>query len=219
MSDQETAAGGRPVVVRGRLEEPPSRSNGSVGWWFIAFTVLVFIGAAVVSLPASDQPPEVIHPFYSTHRVSITITQVAGLAAAAVLIVVITALLRWVGGGPLLVVTGMLVVLANVGTTVPVLWLAYGTAGTATTSLARWGDWTDDILFLVIGLFAAVLSTVAPGRVLRIVCLLTAVLCTVRGIGGALGLTALNVVAPVTFLAMMVWLGVARLRAGPGTAA
>ena len=194
-------------------------SRPSVGWWFIAFVVLVFIGAAVVSLPASDQPPDVIHAFYAAHRVSVTVTQVAGLVAAAVLIVVIRALLRWVGGGWPLVVTGALVALANVGTAVPVLWLAYGTGGSATTSLARWGDWTDDILFLVIGLFAAVLSTVAPGRALRIACVLTAVLCTVRGVGGVFGLTALNVVAPVTFLAMMVWLGVARLRAGPSGAA
>jgi hypothetical protein len=186
----------------------------SAGWWFIAFIVLVFIGAAVVSLPASDQPPEAIHAFYAAHRVSITVTQVAGLLAGAVLIVVIRALLRWIGGGRPLVVTGVLVALANVGTVVPVLWLAYGTSGSATMSLARWTDWTDDILFVVIGLFAAVLATVAPGRPLRIACLLTAVLCTVRGVGGAFGLTALNLVAPVAFLAMMAWLGVARLRAG-----
>ena len=191
-----------------------TRSGPSDGWWFIAFVVLVFVGAAVVSLPESDRPPNTIHAFYSAHRVAVTVTQVAGLVATGALLMVIRALLRWVGGGWPLVVTGTLVALANVGTAVPVLWLAYGTGGSVATSLARWGDWTDDILFIVIGLFAVVLSTVAPGPALRLGCALVAVLCTVRGAGGALGLTALDVVAPLAFLVLMVWLGIARLRAG-----
>jgi hypothetical protein len=192
-----------------------TRSSPSDGWWFLAFVVLVFVGAAVVSLPGSDRPPDTIHTFYAAHRTAVTLTQVAGLVAAGALIMVIRALLRWVGGGWPLVVTGALVVLANVGTAIPVLRLAYGAGGSVATSLARWGDWTDDILFIVIGLFAAVLATVAPGPALRIGCALVAVLCTTRGVGGALGLTALDVVAPLAFLVLMVWFGITRLRAGP----
>ena len=191
--------------------------NRHDGWWFIVFVVLVLVSAATVSLPGSDRSPDTIRAFYAAHRTAITATQVAGLVATGVLLMVVRALLGWVGGGRPLVVTGALVALANVGTVVPVLWLAYGTRGSTTTALARWGDWTDDLLFIVIGLFAGVLSTAAPGRALRIGCALVAVLCTVRGVGAVLGLTALDVVAPLAFLVLMVWLGFARLRSRPDT--
>ena len=193
-----------------------TRSYAYDGWWFIAFVGLVFVGSAVVSLPDSDRPPDTVQAFYQAHRTAVTVTQVAGLVAAGVLLVVLRALLRWLGGGWPLVVTGSLVALASVAAAVPVLWLAYGADldGSATTSLARWTDRTDDILFAVIGLFAAVLSTVAPRTALRIGCAVVAVLCAVRGIGGAFGFTALDIVAPLSFLVLMVWLGVARLRAG-----
>lgn len=89
------------------------------GLWFVLFVVLVFVGSAVVSLPESDRPAEAISSFYQVHRSAVVITQAVGLAAVVVLLMVLAVLLRWVGGGWPLLISGGLVALASLGTAVP----------------------------------------------------------------------------------------------------
>jgi len=183
------------------------------------FVVLVFVGSAVVSLPDSDRPAESISSFYHAHRGAIVITQAIGLAAIVVLLVVLAVLQRWVGGGWPLLITGGLVALASIGTAVPVLVLAIddGLGASGTVSAARWADWSDDALFVTIALFTGVLATRMPTPALRASCAVVAVACALRGIGAPLGFHALDVVAPLAFLILMIVLGIARLRTSSAT--
>jgi hypothetical protein len=180
----------------------------------VLFVVLVFVGSAVVSLPESDDPAEAISSFYQVHRSAVVITQAVGLAAVVVLLLVLAVLLRWVGGGWPLLISGGLVALASLATAVPVLVLALddrlGASGTR--SAARWADWTDDALFVTIALFVGVVATRMQTSALRVSCAVVAVACALRGVGAALGFHALDVVAPLMFLILMIWLGIARLR-------
>ena len=89
-----------------------------------------------------------------------------------------------------------------------VLALATGLGRDATHWWARFADVSDDILFCAIALFAGVLAVLLRARWLRAVAVLVAVLSAVRGIGGPLGLTALDVAAPLSFLVLMLALGV-----------
>ena len=184
------------------------------GLWFVLFVVLVFVGSAVVSLPESDHPAESISSFYQVHRSAVVITQVVGLAAVVVLLMVLAVLQRWVGGGWPLLVSGGLVALASLGTAVPVLVLALddrlGASGTI--SAARWADWADDVLFVTIALFVGVVATRMQTSALRVSSIVVAVACGLRGVGAPLGFHALDVVAPLMFLILMIWLGIARLR-------
>ena len=186
----------------------------SDGLWFLLFVVLVFVGSAVVSLPESDHPAESISSFYQVHRSAVVITQVVGLAAIVVLLMVLVVLQRWVGGGWPLLVSGRLVALASLGTAVPVLVLTSTTGSVPPAqSAARWADRADDVLFITIALFAVgVVATRMQTSALRVSCIVVAVACGLRGVGAPLGFHALDVVAPLMFLILMIWLGIARLR-------
>ena len=192
--------------------------RGTDGWWFVGFVVLVLIGSALVSLPDSADPPAKISAFYDAHRTAVVVTQLFGLAGSVVLLRVL-ALLRSEGGpgGRALTSAGLLVVITNVLTAVPILVLALATGlgPDGTSSAAKWADVADDALFGAIALFAGALAVRFRLGWLRISAGIVAVLCAVRGLGGPLGLTAVDVVAPLGFLLLMLAIGT-RLLARPG---
>jgi hypothetical protein len=191
------------------------------GWWFIAFALLVVVGSAVVSLPSSDAPPSAIAGFYADHRAAVVVTQLLGLAGVAVLLRVLVLLRRRVvprGGRAELALTlsGLLVAGASALTALPVLVLALdsGLDADATRSWARFADVTDDILFGTVAVFAAVLAVLLQPRWVRLLAGAVALLAAVRAVGSPLGLSALDVVAPLAFLVLVVVLGIRLLATG-----
>jgi hypothetical protein len=67
-------------------------------------------------------------------------------------------------------------------------------------------------LFVTIAFFVGVLATRMQTPALRVACTVVAVACALRGVGAPLGFHALDAVAPLMFLILMIWLGIARLR-------
>jgi hypothetical protein len=189
------------------------------GWWFVGFVVLVLIGSAFVSLPDSADPPAKISAFYDAHRTAVVVTQLFGLVGSVILLRVL-AVLRSEGGpgGRALMSAGVLVVVTNVLTAVPILVLAFATGlgPDGTSSAAKWADVADDALFCAIALFAGTIAVGFRLGWLRNSAGVVAVLCAIRGVGGPLGLTAVDVVAPLSFLLLMLAIGMKLLvRPGP----
>ena len=189
---------------------PAPTRRGTDGWWFVGFVVLVLIGSALVSLPDSADPPAKISAFYDAHRTAVVVTQLFGLAGSLILLRVLT-VLRSDGGpaGGALALTGLLVVVTNVLTAVPILVLALaaGLGPDGTSSAAKWADVADDALFCAIASFAGTLAVRFRPGWLRISAGVVAVLCALRGVGEPLGLTAVDVVAPLSFLLFMLAIG------------
>jgi hypothetical protein len=177
----------------------------------VGFVVLVLIGSALVSLPDSADPPAKISAFYDAHRTAVVLTQLFGLAGSVILLRVL-AVLRSEGGpgARALTAAGLLVVVTNVLTAVPILVLAFATdlGPDGTSSAASWADVADDALFCAIALFAAALAVRLSLSWLRISAGVVAVLCALRGVGGPLGLTAVDVAAPLSFLLLMLTIGI-----------
>jgi hypothetical protein len=113
--------------------------------------------------------------------------------------------------------TGLLVVVTNVLTAVPILVLALATGlgPDGTSSAAKWADVADGALFCAIALFAGTLAVRFRVGWLRISAGVVAVLCALRGVGDPLGLSAVDVVAPLSFLLLMLAIGI-KLLARPG---
>ena len=196
------------------------------GWWGIAFVVVLFVYGGMVSVPTSESSAQQIQAFYADHRSVIVIDQVLGILAIPLFVFFAVALARQLdtrgtGAGRWIIAAGILVVLANLGTVVPPLWLAlvsHPSAGLART-LARAADLTDAALFAAIAVFAFVVFLAVQAPWLRGLCLIVAILALVRAVASPLGVATFDTVAPLAFLALVLLLGVLMLRglASPGT--
>jgi hypothetical protein len=178
------------------------------GWWGISFVLLLFLSAGLVSLPASDDPARHIRDFYAAHRSIIVVAQALGVLAILPYMGFVLTLHRQAATSsrsrrPSLLPSGALVSLATLGTTVPVLALALIShpSLSETRTLARATDITDAVLFAVIALFAVAVSREVQSPRLRLFGAAVAILTLARAIISPLGVSALDVIAPVVFLA------------------
>lgn len=182
----------------------------NTGWLGILFVVLLFLSAGMVTLPSSAQTPSAIAGFYAANRVIILIAQVVGLFAVPVFMafavgfdesVTSSRASRGIG---FIGWAGILVAAVSLVTAVPVIWLAFTTAGLPL--MVRMTDLSDAVLFLAVGAFA--LTTAVRGQQapvwLRSLAALTALAALARSATGFLGVTSfLDVAAPLAFLALV----------------
>jgi hypothetical protein len=189
------------------------------GWPGIAFVVLLLLQAGMADIPTLDTPIARIQRFYANHGGIIVVAQVIAIVASAVfLLFVWTVAVQLASGSalPRLRASGVLVAAASVATAVPPLLLALANAPSTSTAhaLTRAADVTDAILFAAIALFASELARDVVIGWLRAVALVVAVFAVARLILGLAEITALDVVAPMVFLAFALVLSIEAFRGG-----
>ncbi|MGA9160764.1 MAG: hypothetical protein WB297_07865 [Actinomycetota bacterium] len=188
------------------------------GWWGIGFAVMLLVAGGMVSIPTADDPGATIVAFYSDHGAVVIAAQVVGALALAPFVMFASALARRAlprTRAPRIVGATTLVVLTELATAVPPLVLALGTP---TRSMAHtWtfvADLTDAALFVALGLFALATVPRRPDWV-RWFGIAVSLMVFVRAVLSPLGSAALDVVAPIAFIAYVVALGVLMLREHP----
>ena len=177
------------------------------GWWGIAFVVLLFVSAAMASLPTSSASDAAITAFYRDHAGIVALQQVLGALALVPLVLFALSLKpnRWLRPAVFLFVAVELA--TNI---VPLLILA-APGGARPLTLVE--DVADAALFVAVALFAAA-ATLRNPLWLRLVAYAVAAVCVVRALASPLHADVLDLLAPLAFIAFVLLLSI-RAIAGP----
>ena len=190
--------------------------RGATAWGF-TFVALLLVSAGMASVPGGDDSVAKVRDFYTAHAGVIVTAQVVGLVAAAVFVLFARSVAtspQIPDGAPWVRRCGYAVAAAAVVTVVPVLWLcAVAGDGSATMvhRLAQASDLVDVVLFAAIAAFAASVAMVTELTWLRWLAWVVGALALVRAVLLAGGSGALDLVAPLAFIALVLALSLAVL--------
>jgi hypothetical protein len=180
-------------------------------WWGVAFVILLFVSAAMVSLPTAGDAGDRIAAFYAAHQQLIVWQQIVGVLALVPFLAFAAALSNWARlsgqGNRWLMPAAVLVAIASVATSlVP---LAMVSMPNMSPDLAHQltvvEDLADSVLFASFAGFVLAASTGAPIWV-RGLAVLVAIASLARAVLSPFGVTALDVAAPLAVLAFVVLL-------------
>ena len=171
----------------------------AAGGWGIVFVVLLLVSAAMVSVPTASESGDRIAAFYRAHASVIVVQQIAGVLALAAFIAFALSLPpnRWLRVGLWLFVATELV--TNL---VPLALVALNPSAETAHTLTFVEDLADSALFISMALFASAV-TLGERLWLRIAGYAVALVAVIRAVGGPLGMTALDLVAPLAFVAFV----------------
>jgi len=174
-------------------------TSRAAGGWGIVFVVLLLVSAAMVSVPTAADTGDQIVAFYRAHGQVIVIQQVAGILALGAFIAFGLSLPpnRWLR--PALWTFVVTEIATNLFPLIIVL--TNPAAGTAHT-LTFIEDLADAVFFLASALFVS-MATLGQPVWLRIAAYAVAVLVAVRAVASPFGVTALDQVAPIAFVALV----------------
>jgi len=186
----------------------------AAGGWGIVFVVLLLVSAAMVSVPTTSDTGDRIVAFYRAHASLIVVQQVIGLIGLAAFIAFGLSLPanRWLR--PALWVFVAAELLTNL---VPLAIVALNPSAGTAHSLTFVEDLADSALFISVALFVSAATLSAPTW-LRIAGYLVAAASVLRAIGSPLGWTALDLVAPLVFIAFVLVFSVRLLVRAPASA-
>jgi hypothetical protein len=187
------------------------------GWWGIAFLVLLTLQASMVSVPTAEDSGGHIQAFYLAHGTVIVIAQAIGALALIPFVMFARALDRRArtssGGGRSWIMPAivLIVIVQLVTNVVPVLIVTMNDATAATArSWTRVEDVADAILFAGIAFFV-IAATRAQPRWILAVGWVSAALLLVHAAVSLFGESALQVVAPLSFVASVLLLSIRML--------
>ena len=176
------------------------------GWWGIAFVVTLFVSGAMVSLPTARQSGRAIAAFYAAHTGVILVQQVLGVVTLAFFLAFALALgarrRRWLLVGTVLVVISELV--TNI---VPVVLALTNPGPDGAHAWTVIEDLADEALFISIAVFS-VAATIDEIGWVRVAGLLVAAISLMRVVLTAFGVAALDALAPIALLILIVILSV-----------
>jgi len=174
-------------------------TSRAAGGWGIVFVVLLLVSAAMVSVPTAADTGDQIVAFYRAHGQVIVIQQVAGILALGAFIAFGLSLPpnRWLR--PALWTFVVTEIATNLFPLIIVL--TNPAAGTAHT-LTFIEDLADAVFFLASALFVS-MATLGQPVWLRIAAYAVAVLVAVRAVASPFSVTALDQVAPIAFVALV----------------
>jgi hypothetical protein len=186
--------------------------------WGVAFVILLFVSAAMVSLPTAADGGDRIAAFYAAHQQLIVWQQIVGVLAMLPLLAFAASLYsssRLAGeGNRWLMPAAVVVALASVVTSlVPLVMVLMALSPDLARELTVVEDLADAVLFASLAGFVIAASTRAP-MWMRALAYLVAIAALARAVMSPLGLTALDVAAPVAVLAFVILLS-ARLFFSP----
>src|SRR2546421_11921546 len=183
-----------------------SASSRRGGWCGIAFVVTLFLAAAMVSLPTARQSGRAIAAFYAAHAGVIVVQQVLGVVTLAFLLAFALALgarrRRW-----LLVGTVMLAISELVTNIVPVILALTNPGPDGAHAWTVIEDLADEALFISIAVFS-VAATVGEVGWVRLAGLMAAAISLLRVALTQFGVAALDALAPIAFLILILILSV-----------
>ncbi len=176
------------------------------GWWGIAFVVTLFVSGAMVSLPTARQTGRAIAAFYAAHTGVILVQQVLGVVTLAFFLAFAMALgarrRRALLAGTVLLAMSELV--TNIVPVILALTTPEPDGAHAWTVIE---DLADEALFISIAVFSVAATIDVIGWV-RLAGLLVAAISLVRVVLTAFGLAALDALAPIAFLILILILSV-----------
>ena len=176
------------------------------GWWGIAFVVTLFVAGAMVSLPTGRQTGRAIAAFYAAHTGVILVQQVLGVVTLAFFLAFALALgarpRRW-----LLVGTALLAISELVTNIVPVIVALTNPGPDGAHAWTVIEDLADEALFISIAVFS-VAATVEEVGWVRLVGLMAATISLLRVVLTLFDVAALDALAPITFLILILILSV-----------
>lgn len=188
-------------------------------WWGVAFVILLFVSAAMVSLPTAADGGERIAAFYAAHRQLIVWQQVVAVLAVLPLLAFAASLSSWARSSGranrwLMPAAGLVALASVVTSLVPLVMVLIANLSTDLAhQLTVVEDLADSVLFASLAAFVLAASTGASIWV-RAPAYLVAIAAIARAVMSPLGVTALDVVAPVAVLVFVVLLA-ARLFFSP----
>ncbi len=183
-----------------------ARSSRRGGWWGVAFVVTLAVSAGMVSLPTSTQSGALIAGFYRAHAAVILVQQVLGVLS----LVSFLAFARALGAGRRrwLLVGTVLVAITEIATNVvPVVLALSNPAPDGAYALTVVEDLADAALFASVAVFS-VAATIDQVAWVQVAGLLVAALSVIRAAASPFAVTALDVLAPLAFLVLILILSV-----------
>jgi len=176
------------------------------GLWGIAFVVTLFVAGAMVSLPSARRTGRSIAGFYAAHTAVILGQQVLGVVTVAFFLAFALALgarpRRW-----LLVGTALLAISELVTNIVPVIVALTNPGPDGAHAWTVIEDLADEALFISIAVFS-VAATVEEVGWVRLVGLMAATISLLRVVLTLFDVAALDALAPITFLILILILSV-----------
>ena len=184
------------------------------GWWGIAFVILLLVSAGMISLPTAAFAGQSIVDFYSAHRQIVVWQQIIGALALVPLLAFVAAIRQH---GRWLLPAAALVVAAELASNLVPLAIALSSPSAELAhSLTVVEDVADAALFGAIAFFVLAATSTEPAWV-RALAAAVALVSLVRALASPLGVTALDVAAPVAFIGFVILLSI-RLLGGYGPA-
>ena len=176
------------------------------GLWGIAFVVTLFVAGAMVSLPSARRTGREIATFYAAHTGVILVQQVLGVVTLAFFLAFALALgarpRRW-----LLVGTALLAISELVTNIVPVIVALTNPGPDGAHAWTVIEDLADEALFISIAVFS-VAATVEEVGWVRLAGLMAAAISLLRVVLTLFDVAALDALAPITFLILILILSV-----------
>src|SRR5438105_5250339 len=176
------------------------------GWWGIAFVVTLFVAGAMVSLPTARLTGRSLVAFYAAHTGLILVQQILGVITLAFFLAFALALgarrRRW-----LLVATVLLAISELVTNIVPVTLALTNPEPDGAHAWTVIEDLADQSLFISIAVFSAA-ATVAEVAWVRAVGLVVAAISLLPVVLTLVGVAAVDALAPIAFLVLIVLLSV-----------
>src|SRR3989441_4813402 len=189
-----------------RVEMGAARSSRRGGWWGVAFVVTLAVSAAMVSLPASAQSGAQIAGFYRAHAGVILVQQVLGVLSVVFFLIFAVALgagrRRW-----LLVGTALVAITELPTNVLPVVLALSNPTPDGAYALTVVEDLADAALFASIAVFA-VAATIDQVAWVQVVGLVVAALSVIRAAASPFAITALDLLAPLAFIALILILSI-----------
>src|SRR2546425_4173725 len=175
-------------------------------WWGVAFVATLAVGGAMVTLPTATQSGRTIKAFYAAHTGVILAQQVLGVVTLAFFLAFALALgarrRRW------LLVGTVLLAIAELATNIPPSILALtnlGPDGAHVWTVVE--DLADEALFISVAVFS-VAATIDEVGWVRAAGLVVAAISLLRVVLTLFGVAALDAVAPIAFLIVILILSV-----------
>jgi len=197
------------VIGRAAARFPLGGRKGA--WWGVAFVILLFVSAAMVSLPTAAEPGNRIAAFYKAHQQVIVWQQIVGTLALLPFLAFAAALSRWARmdgrRNRWLMPAAGLVALATLATSLVPLAMALmpNLSPDLAHQLTVVEDLADSVLFASLAGFVLATSTGAPVWV-RALAVLVAIASLARAALSPFGVTVLDIAAPLAVLGFIVLL-------------
>src|SRR5256884_5115507 len=184
----------------------PSMTSRRGGWWGIAFAVTLFVAGAMVSLPSARWTGRAIADFYAAHTGVILVQQLLGVVTLAFFLAFALAL--GARRRRSLLVGTVLLAISELVTNIVAVILALtnpGPDGAHAWTVIE--DFADEALFISIAVFS-VAATIDDVGWVRAVGLVVAAISLLRVVLTLFGVAALDSLAPMGFLILILILSV-----------